>query len=39
MKTGFSKNQIQNSENENNEINETGDQVVEIKGEANTNSP
>ena len=38
MKTGFSKNQIQNSENENNEINETGDQVVEIKGEANTNS-
>ena len=39
MKTGFSKNQIQNSENENNEINETGDQVVEIKSEANTNSP
>ena len=39
MKTGFSKNQIQNSENENNEINETGEQVVEIKSEANTNSP
>ena len=35
MKIGFSKNKIQNNENENNE---TGEQVVEIKSEANTNS-
>ena len=34
-KIGFSKNKIQNNENENNE---TGEQVVEIKSEANTNS-
>ena len=35
MKIGFSKNQIQNKENENNE---TEEQVVGIKSETNSNS-
>ncbi len=39
MKTGFSKNQIESSENEGTDINDSGEQEVEIKGEATTNSP
>ena len=39
MKTGFSKNKIQSSESEANEINVPGEQVVEIKSETTNNSP
>ena len=39
MKIGFSKNKIESNESETNEINETGEQVVEIKSETTNNSP